>query len=413
MFRNKSYFIFLGILLILYLVVQALKPEPVNWEPSYSKEHTRPYGNYALFRLLNSIFPKQPVSVSRKHPYEILPTYTQGFNYLLITQSANLDEEELEILLEFIRKGNNVFIAAERFNYEFCQYWGIETAYTSNMIPEYWDQKNHSMITANFTNPALKADSGYVLRYDQYDYYFIGIDTSDYTSEETDASSIPADVTVLGTLNDQWPNFITVAEGKGRLFLHCNPKIFSNYNIVYNERNHAYVSKALSYLPVQPVIWDEYFNLGPEGAQTEIRYILSSRSLRWGWFVLLSGIALYMLFESKRRQRVIPVVQPPANSTLEFVNTVGRLYYQQKDHTNLAKKKVTFFLERIRKQYYLDTQELNEEFIETLAARSGIDEEFITSLVKLLLNIQQSTQIDEKQLLQLNRQIELFNLKSK
>lgn len=413
MLRNKSYFIFLGILLILYLVVQVLKPEPVDWTPSFSKEHTRPYGNYALFRMLNIIFPGQPVSVSRKNPYETLPTYSHGYNYILITESVNFNEEELEVLRAFIRKGNNVFMAAEWFNYEFSKYWGIETAYTSKMIPEYWNQNNRPMITANFTNPALKADSGYVLRYDQYDHYFSGIDTFDYTSKEAGASSLPAEVTVLGTLNDQWPNFITVAEGKGRLYLHCNPRIFSNYNIVYNKRNHAYVSKALSYLPVQPVIWDEYFNLGPEGAQTEIRYILSSRSLRWGWFVLLSGIALYMLFESKRRQRVIPVVQPPVNTTLEFVNTVGRLYYQQKDHTNLAKKKVTFFLERIRKQYYLDTQDLDEEFTETLAARSGVEGEFITSLVKLIRNVQQSTLIDEKQLLHLNRQIILFNLKSK
>jgi hypothetical protein len=413
MLRNKSYFIFLGILLILYLVVQALKPEPVDWTPGFSKDHTRPYGNYALFRLLNAIFPNQPIIVNRKHQYETLPTYSEGYNYILITQSVNLNKEELEVLCEFIRKGNNVFMAAEWFNYEFCQYWEIETRYTSGIIPEYWNEEKRPVITANFTNPALKADSGYVLRYDQYDYYFSGIDTSDYTSEETDASSLPADATVLGTLNDEWPNYLEIPEGKGRLFLHCNPRIFSNYNIVYNERNNAYVSKALSYLPVQPVIWDEYFNRGPEGAQTEIRYILSSRSLRWGWFVLLCGIALYMLFESKRRQRVIPVVQPPANTTLEFVNTVGRLYYQQKDHTNLAKKKVTFFLERIRNQYYLDTQELNEEFIEMLTARSGTEKDFITTLVGLLLSIQQSNHIDEKQLLQLNRQIELFNLKSK
>jgi hypothetical protein len=120
-----------------------------------------------------------------------------------------------------------------------------------------------------------------------------------------------------------------------------------------------------------------------------------------------------MLFESKRRQRVIPDVQPPVNSTLEFINTVGRLYYQQKDHTNLAKKKVTFFLERIRKQYYIDTQELDDEFIEILSARSGIEQEFIASLVTLLRDIQHSNQIDEKRLLHLNQQIELFNLKSK
>ncbi|MCX7743130.1 MAG: DUF4350 domain-containing protein [Flavobacteriales bacterium] len=413
MLRNKSYIFFLAILLVLYLVVQALKPEPVNWNPSYSKEHTRPYGNYALFRLLNSIFPQQPIVVSRKHPYQELPKYSQGNNYILITSSVHLNDEELDVLDDFIRRGNHVFIAAENFNYEFSQHWGITTKYTPSEIPNYWNEKNRPKTTANFTNPAFKVKKGYELRYDQYNFYFTGLDSGSTQNTENNSISIPSKITVLGTLNNKLPNFISIPHGEGILFLHSNPKLFSNYNIVYHPQNHEYVSKALSYLPIQPVIWDEYFNLGPEGAKTEIRYILSSKSLRWAWFLLLCGIALYMLFESKRRQRIIPVVKPPANKTLEFINTVGRLYYQQKDHTNLAKKKVIFFLERLRKQYYIDTQELDDEFIEVLSARSGIDQEFISSLVKLLRNIQQTHLINEKQLLHLNRQIELFNLKSK
>lgn len=413
MLRNKSYILFLAILLIIYLVVQALKPEPVNWEPGYSKEQTRPYGNYALFRLLNSLFPKQPIIVSRKHPYEELPKYSRGNNYILITSSVSLNHEELSVLADFISRGNHVFIAAENFNHEFCQYWGIETQYSPSEIPNYWNEKKRPKPTVNFTNPSLKSEKGYELRYDQYDYFFSAQDTSKSQSKNKNEIPIPPRVTVLGTLNQKLPNFILIPHGEGYLLLHSHPKLFTNYNVVYHPRNHEYVSKALSYLPIQPVIWDEYFNMGPIGAKTEIRYILSSKSLRWAWFSLLCGIALYMLFESKRRQRVIPVVQPPVNSTLEFINTVGRLYYQQKDHTNLAKKKVTFFLERIRKQYYIDTQELDDEFIEILSARSGIENEFIASLVTLLRDIQHSNQIDEKRLLHLNQQIELFNLKSK
>ncbi len=413
MLRNKSYILFLAILLILYLVIQALKPEPVNWEPSYSKEQTRPYGNYALFRLLNTIFPNQPIIVSRKHPYEELPKYSHGNNYILITASIHLNDEELRVLDDFISRGNYVFMAAENFNHEFCQYWGIETKYTPSEIPNYWNDKKHPKTTANFTNYLLKAEKGYELRYDQYDYFFSALDTGKFQSKNKNEIPIPPQVTVLGTLNQRLPNFLLIPNGKGYLLVHSNPKLFTNYNVVYHPRNHEYVSKALSYLPIQPIIWDEYFNTGPEGAKTEIRYILSSKSLRWAWFTLLCGIGLYMLFESKRKQRVIPIIKPPVNSTLEFINTVGRLYYQQKDHTNLAKKKVTFFLERIRKQYYIDTQELDDEFIEILSARSGIELEFITSLVKLLRDIQHSSPIDEKRLLYLNQQIELFNLKSK
>ena len=45
--------------------------------------------------------------------------------------------------------------------------------------------------------------------------------------------------------------------------------------------------------------------------------------------------------------------------------------YETKDHDNLIEKKITYFLEYIRRVYYLDTQILNDKFVKNLSLKSG------------------------------------------
>jgi hypothetical protein len=68
------------------------------------------------------------------------------------------------------------------------------------------------------------------------------------------------------------------------------------------------------------------------------------------------------LFDSKRRQRIIKPLQPNINTSVAFTETVGRLYLQKKDNRNIADKMITYFLEHIRNQYFLNTNQLNDEF---------------------------------------------------
>ena len=65
----------------------------------------------------------------------------------------------------------------------------------------------------------------------------------------------------------------------------------------------------------------------------------------------------------RRKQRYIPVVAKPKNDSLDFVKTIGRLYYDKGDHKNLSRKMGAFFLEHVRSRYKLPTGTLNEEFI--------------------------------------------------
>jgi hypothetical protein len=141
---------------------------------------------------------------------------------------------------------------------------------------------------------------------------------------------------------------------------------------------------------------------------------LINPSLRWAFYVTLSGLLLFIIFESKRKQRVIPLMAPPKNTTLEFVKTVGNLFYRTKNHKNIAHKKITYFLNHIRTHYRLDSSHFDEEFREKLEKKSGKPREQVDTVVALIQKLEQQTEVSKQELLALNQNIDVFyqNLKN-
>jgi len=89
---------------------------------------------------------------------------------------------------------------------------------------------------------------------------------------------------------------------------------------------------------------------------------------------------LFVLFEMKRRQRIIPVIAPLRNTTLDFVQTVGNVYFNQRDNKNIAIKKITYFLEFVRSNFFLSTSNMNDEFIEALSKKTAMKQQDKTKL---------------------------------
>jgi len=116
-----------------------------------------------------------------------------------------------------------------------------------------------------------------------------------------------------------------------------------------------------------------------------------------------------MVFEAKRKQRVIPILPPLPNTSLEFVTTIGNLYYRNGNHKDIADKKIAFLLEQIRTRYKLRTNELDEAFFEALSSKSGKDIGEIRRLFRTIGFIQSMRLISPGQLMDLNEKIECFN----
>ena len=135
---------------------------------------------------------------------------------------------------------------------------------------------------------------------------------------------------------------------------------------------------------------------------------MSQPALKWAYFITITALLIYLIFEGKRRQRVIPTIKFTQNTSLQFVETIGSLYHNQKDHKSIAEKKITHLLAYIRTKFYLKTTEIDQEFRNELSYKSGMSIQEINDLFEYISFVQNNEYIAENQLITLNEQVENF-----
>ncbi|MDW8288265.1 MAG: hypothetical protein RMJ89_09350, partial [Flammeovirgaceae bacterium] len=222
----------------------------------------------------------------------------------------------------------------------------------------------------------------------------------------THFSELPDSVDVLGKTSRGEANFVRISYGKGYFFLHTAPLVFTNYGML-SEDNKDYVAAILSCLPMrEEVIWDEYYKIGRERINTPLRFILSQESLRWAYYVSIAGLLLFVLFKTKRTQRIIPEIPPLKNTTLEFAETIGLLYYHHGDHKNLAQKMILFWKDYLRNHYYLRADTLDEQFAEELSQKTTISLEKIHNTLALIRFVESQPQITDETLIELYQKLD-------
>ena len=169
------------------------------------------------------------------------------------------------------------------------------------------------------------------------------------------------------------------------LLFNTTPQAFSNYYLLKNNKDYA--AGVLSYLDDHNLYYDNYKKSGRVVIDSPMRFVLNQEALKWAYYLSVVGTLIFVLFRAKREQRIIPVITPLENSSVEFARTVGALYYQNKDYGNLVAKKIQFFLADLRQRYFLDTTSLNEKTITHLAAKSGKSIEECKKLVNLIVHL--------------------------
>jgi hypothetical protein len=384
----RRYLIVSAVFLVAYLVAQYYKPTATNWVSTYLKEDKIPFGTYILFNEMHDLFPKTDVRVTRDPIYNTLKDIDfKNTSYLLISHSIEVDKLDFKELINFVEKGNNAFIAAFDFGKTLRDTLKLEIGSSYNYSVE-------KSTGVNFTNPALKANSDYTFGKQIAEQYFSSFDTSR--------------VTILGKNVEGKPNFIRYTYGKGSIYILPNPQLLTNYSLL-NPLGADYAAKALSYLPVsENLLWDEHNTRGNIDDSAILRVIFKNEPLRWAYYIAMAGLIIFVLFEMKRRQRIIPVIEPLKNSSLDFVKVVGKVYYQQRDNSDIARKKINYFLEHIRSTYVLKTGSLDNELKQALHFKSGVPEDTIDQLFIIVNGINSNQYVDDNSLINLNKLIERF-----
>jgi hypothetical protein len=375
---------------------------------SYRNEDKKHFGSYVAFNEIKSLFYSNIfIRTNQTSPFdkewEQIKSSTAAYEhsmYVLITKNLILTSDAAEAMSDFVREGNDLFISADYIDPQIEARFSFTTERDDEIVREVngWMQE---------TSVKMPASTNY--RY--YYYPFLNSFTYSDSSQKQ----------ILGFNDIGKPNYLVIFYGKGRLYVHTAPRAFSNYFMLSND-NYKYLEEVFSYTrpPNRNVYWDEYYNSslfsrrksrsGGNGSNfSSFSVIENNPALKWAFWLTFITALLYILFNIKRKQRIIPIRQPNINTTKVFAETVGRLYLEKKNNKNIAEKMITYFYEQVRNKYFINTNKINDEFIGSLSGKSGMGHEETKQLLTRIEKAQSSPDLSDAELLLLNEQIQNFN----
>jgi len=394
--KSKRILLAFGVALIAIIIIEFVKPKPLNWKDNYTVESKIPFGCYIISEEIEGLFNnKISTEIIDEDPFLFLrdSSYQQNSMYLFINSSIGFDKRQYEKLTSFVEQGNTVFISSRSFGSVFNDSLGIDT-YTYNYIFE--EESNPTFFSKTFEKDSTKFS------------YKKGVYQSTFTEIDTLKTTALGYFHVEGGNDLEEINFVKIPFGKGNFYLHSLPEAFSNYYLM--EGNQQYVANLLSYVNPSKIYIDNYLKAGRKVVSSPMRFVLNETSLKWAYYLIMVGLLLFVVFKGKRVQRIIKVIEPLENSSIEFTKTIGDLHFQHKDFGNIIQKKITYFLEKIRSQYYLDTNSLDKEFCKKLAQKSNTNVEETTQLINTIKLLKGKSLHNEQDLINLNKLLEEFTL---
>lgn len=387
--------------------IQTAKQIP-SLNESYRKTDKSPFGSFIAYKGFQSEFPDYWINIA-DGPFNKTWDHLKQRSpdkyslYFLISKNLVLSVEEVNAMIEYVKAGNDLFISADYIDNKL-----LDAVYCSlNRKGEIVNEVNgkmHDTHVSMFYGNDFKAPK-YSYYYFPFLNYFSSYDTA-YTR-------------VLGVNEINLPDYVVLFAGKGRLYLHVAPRIFSNYFLL-TKNNYHYFKYVTTYLRSDPqyIYWDEYYkdfsstknkkNLSNNDQFSSLEVIKENPPLLWAFYIGLAGILLFVLFNIKRKERIIPIIKPNSNSTVAFTETIGRLYLQQKDNHNIAQKMITYFYEYLRKKYFINTSVINKKFINSLSRKSGVSIIETNELFLLIGKLQSQEYVTDEELLELNLKMETF-----
>ena len=391
--NNKYYFILL-LLFSLLVWVEYSKPKPIDWRRTYSNLDKIPFGCNAFYRLLDEdLYADKLVQQNQTAFHALASMPDKKTAYVFINNNLSLSESDCKYLFDFVKEGNTIFMAANNFSGLITDTFKIETEYAYDLFND-----TAKKLSFNFCNPSLRAKKNYT--------YPKSIDVANFKHFDTSSC------TVLAITPDSSALFIKANWGKGSFYFLSVPDIFSNYFIV-NDPNRKVAYKAFTYIDADAVWWDTYYKSFNNKQGSYLQFIFGNDSLYAAYS--LAGIALlvFMIFGLKRKQKAIPIVEPLQNTTLQFVEVVGSVYYNTKNHKIIAEEKINSFYEFLRAKFSVTGRSFDEDSLLRISKLSTIPLEEIKKLFLSIKHVLNQSSITEKKLIELNSLLEKFHQQNK
>lgn len=440
---SRNFLFAMLVLFVLFCLLQVNLPKKFVWSPTFSHVDKQPLGCFVFDSVLTQSLPNG-YHVTKKTFFQLDQEHAkEKISVLMVVDQQNLKQLDVKYLCNIARRGGKVMVVAsgsfddgrnadtvvvdelERtFNVriEDGTYFSLRgilaglKAHDNDMYDTiYWNNRE-TMYAAqsyrmfyNMVGGTLFVDSvpkvkrlAYTLSTAGYDYRHDSLYVGDFTGFDTIVDEKERIERIDTFAIKKIPVAVSVPYGKGEVIFVSSPLLFTNYGMLEGN-TFVYIFRLMSYLADLPVYRTEAYvktDAMLVAEQSPFREFIKRPPLRWALYFALLGVVLFMIFTARRRQRVIPIMSKPANRSLEFIQLIGTLYYQRKDHVDLVRKKFKLFAEELRKTAGVDISDVNTDDREylLLAEKTGMNSDRLKKVIRqirLVLHSEGNISVEE------------------
>lgn len=440
---SRNFLFAMLVLFVLFCLLQVNLPKKFVWSPTFSHVDKQPFGCFVFDSVLTQSLPNG-YHVTKKTFFQLDQEHAkEKISVLMVVDQHNLKQLDVKYLCNIARRGGKVMMVASssfddgrnadtvvvdelertfKVRIEDGMYFSLRgilaglKAHDNDMYDTiYWNNRE-TMYAAqpyrmfyNMVGGTLFVDSvpkvkrlAYTLSTAGYDYKHDSLYVGDFTGFDTIVDEKERIERIDTFAIKKVPTAVSVPYGKGEVIFVSSPLLFTNYGMLEGNTS-VYIFRLMSYLADLPVYRTEAYvktDAMLVAEQSPFREFIKRPPLRWALYLALLGVVLFMIFTARRRQRVIPIMSKPANRSLEFIQLIGTLYYQRKDHVDLVRKKFKLFAEELRKTAGVDISDVNTDDREyqLLAEKTGMNSDRLKKVIRqirLVLHSEGNISVEE------------------
>lgn len=440
---SRNFLFAMLVLFVLFCLLQVNLPKKFVWSPTFSHVDKQPFGCFVFDSVLTQSLPNG-YHVTKKTFFQLDQEHAkEKISVLMVVDQQNLKQLDVKYLCNIARRGGKVMVVASssfddgrnadtvvvdelertfKVRIEDGMYFSLRgilaglKAHDNDMYDTiYWNNRETMYVAQsyrmfyNMVGGTLFVDSvpkvkrlAYTLSTAGYDYKHDSLYVGDFTRFDTIVDKKERIERIDTFAIKKVPAAVSVPYGKGEVIFVSSPLLFTNYGMLEGN-TFVYIFRLMSYLADLPVYRTEAYvktDAMLVAEQSPFREFIKRPPLRWALYLALLGVVLFMIFTARRRQRVIPIMSKPANRSLEFIQLIGTLYYQRKDHVDLVRKKFKLFAEELRKTAGVDISDVNTDDREylLLAEKTGMNSDRLKKVIRqirLVLHSEGNISVEE------------------
>lgn len=440
---SRNFLFAMLVLFVLFCLLQVNLPKKFVWSPTFSHVDKQPLGCFVFDSVLTQSLPNG-YHVTKKTFFQLDQEHAkEKISVLMVVDQQNLKQLDVKYLCNIARRGGKVMVVASssfddgrnadtvvvdelertfKVRIEDGLYFSLRgilaglKAHDNDMYDTiYWNNRETLYAAQsyrmfyNMVGGTLFVDSvpkvkrlAYTLSTAGYDYKHDSLYVGDFTRFDTIVDEKERIERIDTFAIKKVPTAVSVPYGKGEVIFVSSPLLFTNYGMLEGNTS-VYIFRLMSYLADLPVYRTEAYvktDAMLVAEQSPFREFIKRPPLRWALYLALLGVVLFMIFTARRRQRVIPIMSKPANRSLEFIQLIGTLYYQRKDHVDLVRKKFKLFAEELRKTAGVDISDVNTDDREylLLAEKTGMNSDRLKKVIRqirLVLHSEGNISVEE------------------